>query len=181
MADRQLPSPEVLRQLLRYDPETGKLFWKERGREWFQSERECKRWNTRYADASALDARKSHGYRGGAIFGVRVSAHKAAWAYEHGNWPETMIDHIDGDASNNRISNLRLVSASLNSRNRKKRSDNASGATGVCWHSRDNVWEVHIGVDRKFIYVGRFSSLLEAKLARKAAENGRGFTQRHGE
>ena len=28
MAKHQLPSPEVLRQLLRYEPETGKLFWK---------------------------------------------------------------------------------------------------------------------------------------------------------
>ena len=35
MANKPLPTPEVLRQLLTYDPETGKLFWAQRGAEWF--------------------------------------------------------------------------------------------------------------------------------------------------
>ena len=37
MAPKALPSPEVLRQLLCYEPDTGKLFWKERSRDMFDT------------------------------------------------------------------------------------------------------------------------------------------------
>lgn len=43
------------------------------------------------------------------------------------------VDHIDGNKKNDHPSNLRVVNRSLNSKNRKKRSDNSSGVTGIRW------------------------------------------------
>ena len=53
----------------------------------------------------------------------------------HGNQLKVnhVIDHIDGNAVNDSIDNLRLIPYELNNRNRAKRSDNTSGVTGICW------------------------------------------------
>ena len=45
--------------------------------------------------------------------------HRVIWALIHGECPADMvIDHIDGNGTNNRIDNLRLVSPSQNNKNR---------------------------------------------------------------
>ena len=46
-------------------------------------------------------------------------AHRLAWLYVHGKWPEQCIDHINGDRSDNRIANLRDISPSANQHNRR--------------------------------------------------------------
>lgn len=62
--------------------------------------------------------------------------------YFHGNTiPKGMeLDHIDGNRLNNSITNLRLVNRTKNNKNRKKRSDNTSGITGICWNKAHNAW-----------------------------------------
>lgn len=62
---------------------------------------------------------------------------------------ELLVDHLDGDRSNNNISNLRLASPSINSRNMKMRSDNSSGITGV---------GLRIDAGGRAYWVGRYSS-----------------------
>lgn len=64
---------------------------------------------------------------------VQYFAHRLAWIYEHGDIPEgLMIDHIDGDKQNNRISNLRLVTNSENMQNvPASNSNNKLGLRGV--------------------------------------------------
>ena len=79
MAKRQLPSPEALRQLLRYDPETGKLFWRDRHDMGPQ-------WNGRYAGAEALGAVcKKDGYKRGNLGRSSLRAHRVIWAICHGS------------------------------------------------------------------------------------------------
>lgn len=50
----------------------------------------------------------------------------------HGKIPDGLIvDHKDGDSTNNHIDNLRAVTQCVNTRNQSKRSTNRSGTTGV--------------------------------------------------
>lgn len=58
--------------------------------------------------------------------------HRIIWVLTYGFInPELVIDHLDGDPCNNRLINLQLKTQANNARNRRKRSDNTSGITGV--------------------------------------------------
>jgi len=58
--------------------------------------------------------------------------HRIIWEMFHGYVPEKyVIDHIDGDPTNNSVSNLRAVEEKYNSRNKKKQNNNTSGFVGV--------------------------------------------------
>ena len=68
MNTKSLPSPEMLNKLLRYDAETGKLFWKERHPSFFEGcEIKSKRWNNRFSGKEALTAIETYGYKHGHI------------------------------------------------------------------------------------------------------------------
>jgi hypothetical protein len=60
-----------------------------------------------------------------------VPEHQIIWAVHFGEWPSTLIDHINGVTFDNRITNLRLASPSQNQANAKLREDNTSGIKGV--------------------------------------------------
>ena len=45
-------------------------------------------------------------------------AHRVIWALHYGKFPNSIIDHIDGDSTNNLLDNLRSVSQSKNNINR---------------------------------------------------------------
>lgn len=174
MAKRQLPSPEVLRQLIRYEPETGKLFWKERGPEWFKSEcyplEVCAgRWNTKHAGRPALDC-ISEGYKVGNMLGRRVLAHRAAWAIYYGKWPADQIDHINGDGTDNRIANLREATNAENQQNLSMRQDNRSGFLGVSWHSAGGKWRASIRSKGQIYHLGLFEHIFDAAAAYRLAK-----------
>lgn len=58
--------------------------------------------------------------------------HRIIWLYMTGDWPKNVIDHIDGDPSNNCWNNLRDVTQSINRQNLKgATSRSASGYLGV--------------------------------------------------
>lgn len=182
MATKPLPSPEVLRQLLSYDPETGKLFWKEWPQHTFLSgpdqDRYCRRWNTIYSGKQAMQTIESKGYCVGRVQGATQKAHRVAWAIHFGEWPVGQIDHINGIKTDNRIANLREVTPAGNSQNRPKRCDNSTGITGV--FRRKAGWSALIVVNQKHIWLGAFPSKAEAASARKEAEMKYGFHPNHG-
>ena len=141
--------------------------------------RVCKMWNTRYAGAEAFTG-VCQGYRHGAIYNRLFYAHRVAWAIYRGAWPSDQIDHKNGVRSDNRMSNLRDVAQFVNQRNAKMRVDNTSGHVGVVWNGQCRKWQARIQVKGKRKHLGYFDDITGAVNARKAAEAGRGFTERHG-
>lgn len=150
-------APERLNEVLRYDPESGKLFWRDRGREFFETQRAFSTWNARYAGLEAFTSVKE-GYRIGTVFGVKMRAHRVIWAMLHGEWPEADIDHANGDRSDNRLCNLRNATRSENNMNTGIRSDNSSGYKGVSFYRPTGKWMACIRVSGKSKYLGYFGS-----------------------
>ena len=185
MADRRLPTPEEVRQLLDYDPKTGTFTWRARSVEVFQRAETpnpslvCALWNGRRAGQKALTAQQKHGYLFGSLFGTKIYAHRAAWAHYHGEWPEK-VDHINGDPSDNRISNLRSVSHDENMKNVRRHADNKSGFLGVSFCKQTRRWRASITANGKSINLGRFTTKEEAVSARREADRAYGFHFNHG-
>lgn len=186
MADRELPSPTLLRQLLDYNPETGKLVWRERLPVHFtdgaySAVRCCKSWNRVNAGNQAFTHIMGIGYAQGSVNGRLLLAHRVIWAIVTGEWPQGDIDHINGNRSDNRWANLREVSHAINLRNASGKSNNTSGATGVSYRADRGKWRARVMVDGRERSLGSFDSLDAAVAARAAAMGSDGFTKRHGE
>ena len=106
-------------------------------------------------------------------------AHRLAWFYVNGCFP-TFIDHIDGNRSNNMLSNLREVTSKENQCNLSLATNNTSGVTGVSFSKERNKWEAKIQVDGKTVHLGRFLDKEDAILARKQGEINYDFHTNHG-
>lgn len=157
----------LLQSVLRCDPNSGLLFWREaRG--------------LRRAGKQAFTAINGRGYLHGKLFGRMFRAHRVVWALAYGEWPNGEIDHINGIKTDNRIFNLRSVSKVDNMRNRVLSRNNSSGAVGVHWHSRDQRWVARIGLGNAGVHLGNFINFDDALAARQAAEARHGFHENHG-
>jgi hypothetical protein len=181
MAKRELPSCNMLRKLLRYEPETGLLFWLHRSSDLGKSDASIAAWNAKYAGKQAFTADNGQGYKVGAALDCRLKAHRVAWAIYYGEWPKECIDHINGNRSDNRIANLRSVSKSENAKNVRLSRLNTSGHVGVTWCRQRNMWRAHVTHKGKVYRLGRFDRLQDAISARKAMQVKLGFSDRHGE
>lgn len=176
MAKQPLPSPEELRQLLDYDPNTGRLTWRERDVTWFRDDAKwpadltCRKWNARYAGKEAFTA-VSTGYRVGRLNGRNLLAHRVIWAMETGDWPEDEIDHRDHARGNNRWENLREATDAQNSANKPSHPKNTSGFKGVSWNKNARKWSAELSFGRTKHYLGLFSTAdLAAEAYNRAAE-----------
>jgi len=174
MAKSRLPSPEVLRQLLRYEPDTGKLFWLARPIAMFagigrnSAAHQCTVWNTRYAGQEAFTATNAYGYRVGSILGTLVHAHIVIWAMASGEWPAHDVDHEDLNRSNNRLGNLRPATRSQNMMNGSLRKDSTSGHKGVNWSKQKGKWAVVVQANGKKHHGGHHDRIEDAVAARRA-------------
>lgn len=171
MASDNIPEPNILRQLLRYNSSTGKFFWRKR--------EGSPQFSARYAGKEALTSLR-HGYMFGEIFNKPVAAHRVAFTIYYGRHPSGEVDHINGDRSDNRISNLREVTRTINARNMKKSAANKSGVTGVSFYKATGKWQSRIMSDGKYLHLGYFDRFDDAVSARKAAEQEIGYHPNHG-
>jgi len=129
------------------------------------------KYNTRHLGKFAGSLQKN-GYYRVRINGVIYQLHRMVWIYHNGDISNgMMIDHIDGDKSNNRIENLRLATNSQNQYNRKICSKNTSGVKGVHWRNDTNKWTARFENMGKKINLGCFIVLEEAEAAIIAARN----------
>lgn len=160
-------SQDEIKELVDYNPETGKFVWNQRDIKWFGSYKGWAVWNSKYSgkEAGTLD---SYGYRKLCISYRHFSAHRLAWFVVHGEWPE-MIDHINGHKDDNRIDNLRIADKYQNAQNGIIRLSNKSGYKGVS--KSGSRWRATI-INRGMVHcLGAFLTPEEAHQAYcKAAE-----------
>jgi len=114
------------------------------------------------------------------VDGKQYLAHRLAWLYEYGEFPDDSIDHINHDKADNRIENLREADKTENARNVLLTSANTSGCTGVCWLKDRCRWFAQIKIDGKNKFLGSFVNFSDAVDARKNAEVLYGFDENHG-
>jgi hypothetical protein len=110
----------------------------------------------------------SRGYKKANFLGKVLPVQRVIWEYVHGEVPKGMlVDHINGDRSDNRIANLRLVTNAQNIQNQHKpRKDNkSSGVKGVTLFKPTNKWQVRIRSQGKNHYLGQYDNLDDAAMA----------------
>jgi hypothetical protein len=107
-------------------------------------------------------------------------AHRLAFLYMTGSFPEHQADHINHNRIDNIWSNLREVTNQENQRNCKLSKNNTSGVVGVYWDIRSKAWVAQIAINRIVKKLGRFKNKQDAITARKEAEIKYGFHKNHG-
>lgn len=131
-----------VKELLSYDPESGIFMWNPR---------------------PAGHQRKDSGYVSIEVDGNEIKGHRLAWFMFYGVWPTGLIDHINGDKSDNRIENLRDATHKINAQNRRVHMKNsAQKLLGVCWNKARSKWQAGIGHEGKNRYLGLFDTPEEA-------------------
>ena len=134
---------ERLREVLRYDPETGVFTWKE-----------MLAYRAPAGSEAGCVARGRRPYIRITIANEHFHASQLAWFYVHGVWPERLIDHCDGDPLNNRFANLREASDSQNQANRRLNKNSTSGFKGVYFDKSSGRWAANILKDRQKFWLG---------------------------
>lgn len=138
-----------LKELLNYDPETGEFTWRGSG-------------SGRKKSSAGHKAAK--GYLAIGLLGKTYKAHRVAWMYAYGCWPNGQIDHKDLDRTNNKLQNLREVDPSMNKQNvGVARVDNKCGVLGVS--DRGDRFVARLTVRGECVHLGSFSNAYEAHAA----------------
>jgi len=169
-----------LRECLDYEPNTGTVLWKHRPRSHFSSEAAFQTHDRHKAGTVAGGVDSSTGYRVVGLCRKLFYAHRVAWALHHGEWPNGVIDHIDGDRLNNALSNLRVVTQFENARNASIGRNNTSGAVGVSFDKRSGKWRARVMHQYREVYSGLFASKEAAIAARAAKAKDYGFHENNG-
>lgn len=148
---------EYLKSILDYNQNTGIFTWKVN---------KSKRSNIGNV-AGWLDG----GYTKIEIDNKPYKAHRLAWLYVYGEMPKHLIDHINNDRSNNKISNLREATYQENNENYKTPKTNKSGVKNVSWYKQLNKWVVSISIKGVKKTIGYFDDLEFAELVAIEARN----------
>lgn len=184
MAKEKL-STDFLKECLDYDSLTGNFIWKVRPRSHFKADWSHRSWNLRWSGTVAgWKDRTSHSkdeyYWKISVNSVNYKAHRLAWVFITGEWPENVIDHINGNTLDNRSINIRSASDWDNATNQKRRKDNKSGVTGVGWQKAICKWYANGRINNDLQHLGFYTDKFEAICARKSWEIKNGFHINHG-
>ena len=153
---------KTLKKHLDYDPETGIFKWKiaRRG----------------VKSGSVAGTLTLTGYIQIQLFNKLYLAHRLAWLYVNGEFPEDQMDHINGVKIDNRIVNLRAVTHVENSKNKAMPKTNTSGFIGVRWNKKSKKWRVCI----QKTHYGTFKSKSDATTKAKEVYKELGYHENHG-
>lgn len=173
MKNEKNVSVQRLHELFIYDPLSGNFTWKID-----QPPKRSKRTNAK--GMRAFIYKEMKGYLSGSVDGIRIKAHRAAWAMTFGVWPNGQIDHINQNKGDNRISNLRVVSNKQNCRNQRRPSSNTSKWIGVSLNKTTGKWVAKYKKNYIDYHVGTFNCPTSAAIAVIKARSNAGFDSLHG-
>jgi hypothetical protein len=142
---------EYLKHLFHYNPETG-LF-----KRLVSPNRK-----TREVGKIASCINPTTGYVCIKINYKTYTAHRLAWLYMFGKFPDNCIDHINKIRHDNRIANLREATFAQNALNRNIQASSSSRFTNVTWCNRNKKWIVRGLIKGKRTYLGSFKCKIEA-------------------
>lgn len=148
---------ERLRELLSYDPETGVFIWKVRQ-------------SRAVPIGTVAGAVKTNGRRYISVLGEALQAHRLAWFYVHGKWPDGYIRHRDEQFDHNWIANLYESTPTETNIDRRLGKNNTSGRVGVGFNTQRGKWKAWIKRDFRSVNLGWFDTFEDAVAARVAAE-----------
>jgi len=151
-----------LRECFTYDGAIGRLVWRERPTTHFRGGAGWHNFNQQCAGKPA-GCKNKYGRNEIKLDGKTYKAARLIWAWHFGRIGERQIDHIDGDPGNDRVENLRPVTAAQNAQNRTMSRRNSSGTMNVTWHKPSNKWWVRITVNGKTRSFGLYENLGTAK------------------
>ena len=160
-------TPDIAKQLLYYEPDTGKLYWRARPPAMFRSSASYKRWNARYSGREALATPDANGALHGTVLGESCYAHRIAWLIVHGEWPEE-IEHLNGDKSDNRLANLKAVPHMEMMGRRALSRNNTSGVNGVSFCKSAQRWKFQLRRKCRLIENESFDTKADAIAYREA-------------
>lgn len=110
----------------------------------------------------------------------KFMAHRIIWALHYGEWPESGIDHINGDRLDNRIENMRDETQFQNCKNAAKYPRKEPWiATGVS-RRNNGKWSASVQVNKVKKTIGTYNCHTAAMIARKLFDQSNGFSDRHG-
>jgi hypothetical protein len=144
----------------------------------YNAEDGCFKWIKTNKTAGSI---KQHGYREIQIDKKSYLAHRLAWFFYYGHFPDKEIDHINHNKLDNRMENLREVDRKENNKNKTIQKNNTSGVQGVIKCSKTKKWLARIKVDGKPMHLGVFANKENAIAIRKEAEVKYGFHVNHGQ
>lgn len=133
-----------LKEVVEYDPDTGIFVRKEHTR--------------RVVAGSTVGTKRSNGYLAMRIDNELYYLHRLVFLYMLGALPTDNVDHVNGNKTDNRFTNLREATVSQNAMNRSKQSNNTSGYKGVTWDRAKNKWKAQI----KSRFIGYYNTAEEA-------------------
>jgi len=143
---------DILKDVIEYDYTSGKFFWKE-----------CTSASMRIGqEAGTIKRNRKASYKVIRIDTFGFYAHRLAWFYMTGKWPE-QIDHINGDGLDNRWCNLREADNSKNSFNIPAMSGNKSGHKNVYYNKKSGNWVVAVTANYTVVHREEYETLEEAK------------------
>ena len=150
-----------------FDYKDGHLYWK----------KNIKNGTRNFFEGDKAGKQHSAGYIQICLNNKLYLAHRLIFLWHHGHLPR-VLDHIDGDKTNNRIENLREATYSENLFNTKPYKTNTSGYKNVT--KNGNKWMVQFSVNRKIYYCGLYDDVHEAgKVAKQMREKLHGEFARH--
>ena len=163
---KQIITQSILKGLLKYNPETGRFI-----------NLVTRRGRAKTGDIAGSP--NNQGYINIFIEGVSYKAHRLAFLYMNGVWPQNQVDHINHLRFDNRWENLRDVTKKINAQNRSPSKNNTSGCAGVYWNKNTEKWHASIYLDGKNRHLGCFNSFSDAVAARKEVEFQLGYHINH--